>query len=47
MLFGWTGDIGEGETQRKRLSALAALLVISGISMALWSAIISAAIQVP
>jgi hypothetical protein len=33
--------------QGKRLSALASLLLIAGLSIALWSAIISAAVQVP
>lgn len=41
MLFGSAYGIGRGEAERKRLSALASLLLIGGISLALWSAIIS------
>jgi hypothetical protein len=45
MATGWTDDIGRWP-QGKRLSAWASLLLIAGVSIALWSAIISAAVQV-
>jgi hypothetical protein len=45
MLIGLTSDIGGYEPERGRLSARASFLVIGGISTALWSAIISAAVH--
>jgi hypothetical protein len=47
MLFGSAYDSGRGEVERKRLSALASLLLIGGISVALWSAIISIIAHIP
>jgi hypothetical protein len=46
MATGLTDDVGRWR-ERKRLSAFASVLLIVGISIALWSAIISAAVQVP
>jgi hypothetical protein len=46
MFMGTTGDVGR-LPERRRLSAFGSLLLIAGISIALWSAIISVAVQVP
>jgi hypothetical protein len=45
MLSGSAYDIGHGEA-RKRLSTFASLLLIGGVSLALWSAIISIAVHI-
>ena len=47
MLFGPTYDISRGEAERKRLSVLTSLLLIGGVSVALWSAIISIIAHIP
>jgi hypothetical protein len=40
----WTDEVGLPQT--RRLSALVSLLVIGGLSLALWSAIVAAAVHI-